>query len=177
VTGDPFSGDQLTQALSPNDTLVHLIGTPRPSPAKAQQFLEVDLASIRVATAAAARAGVAHLVYVSVAHPAPVMRAYIAARVEGEALIAATGIPATILRPWYVLGPGRRWPSALLPVYWICERIPATRDAARRLGLVTHEQMLAALVTAVENGPGAAAIIDVPAIRALPGNRFALPSG
>jgi hypothetical protein len=37
--------------------------------------------------------------------------------------------------------------------------------------------MLAALVTAVENGPGAAAIIDVPAIRALPGNRFALPSG
>ena len=33
------------------------------------------------------------------------MHAYIAARTQGEALVRATGIPATILRPWYVLGP------------------------------------------------------------------------
>ena len=50
------------------------------------------------------------------------MKAYIAARTEGEALVRATGIPATILRPWYVLGPGHWWPYALLPFYklWVC---------------------------------------------------------
>ena len=54
----------------------------------------------------AAQAAVDHFVYISVAHPAPVMHAYIAVRQEGEALIRATRIRATILRPWYILGPG-----------------------------------------------------------------------
>src|SRR5206468_5040947 len=96
---------------------VLLIGTPHPTPAKAAEFRRVDLASIGAATSASQRAGVRHLVYVSVAHPAPVMRAYIAARQEGEALVAASGIPATVLRPWYVLGPGHRWSYLLLPFY------------------------------------------------------------
>jgi len=72
-------------------------------------------------------------VYVSVAHPAPVMQAYVAARVEAEALVAATGIPATILRPWYVLGPGHRWPMLLLPLYTLLRLLPATRESAERL--------------------------------------------
>jgi uncharacterized protein YbjT (DUF2867 family) len=166
VTGDPFSSDALASQLSPTDTLVHLIGTPRPSPAKAQQFLDVDLASIRAASRAAARARIAHIVYVSVAHPAPMMRAYIDARTQGEAMVLATGIPATILRPWYVLGPGHRWPYALLPVYWLFERMPSKRDAALRLGLVTHAQMITALMRAIEDGPHDQGVRDVPAIRA-----------
>ena len=57
----------------------------------------------------------------------------------------------TIVRPWYVLGPGHRWPYALLPMYWLCERIPSTRDGVRRLGLVTLPQMTRTLVSAIEN--------------------------
>jgi uncharacterized protein YbjT (DUF2867 family) len=166
VTGNPFSAEELAEALAAADTLVHLIGTPRPSPAKARQFQDVDLASIRAAAAAATRARIAHIVYVSVAHPAPVMRAYIAARAQGEALVRETGIPATILRPWYVLGPAHWWPHALRPFYWIFERIPSTRDAARRLGLVTHAQMVAALMRAIEDGPRGVRVIEVPEIRA-----------
>lgn len=49
--------------------------------------------------------GVRHIVYVSVAQPAPVMRAYVDARREGEACVRDTGIAATIVRPWYILGP------------------------------------------------------------------------
>ena len=75
-------------------------------PAKAAQFRSIDLASAKAAISAATSAGVRHFVYVSVAHPAPVMRAYIAARVEAEEAIRASGLPATIVRPWYVLGPG-----------------------------------------------------------------------
>lgn len=166
IPGDPLSSDQLAAALSPGDTLVHLIGTPRPSPAKAQQFIDVDLASIRAAAAAAARARIAHIVYVSVAHPAPVMKAYIDARVKGEEAVRATGIPATILRPWYVLGPGHRWPYALLPIYKVLEHIPSKRASALRLGLVTHQQMMTALMCAIEDGPAAAGVRDVGAIRA-----------
>jgi uncharacterized protein YbjT (DUF2867 family) len=163
--GDPFSVDALAAALSSDSTLVHLIGTPRPSPAKARQFLDVDLASIRTAAAAATRARIAHIVYVSVAHPAPVMRAYIAARREGERVVRSSGIAATILRPWYVLGPGHWWPYALLPLYWLFERVPSTRDGAQRLGLVTQREMVAALVAAIEDGPERARVLDVAAIR------------
>lgn len=112
-------------------TVVHLDGTPHPNPSKAAEFERVDLASIR-ATCYAARASAArHLIYVSVAHPAPVMRAYIAVRCQGEDLIAATGLPATILRPWYVLGPGHRWPHLLTPIYAILRR--AFPDASDRI--------------------------------------------
>jgi len=166
VSGNPLLVDDLANALRPGDTLVALIGTPRPNPAKAAQFHRVDLASIEAATAAASRVGIAHIVYVSVAHPAPVMKAYIAVRTRGEALIRATGIAATILRPWYVIGPGHWWPSALVPVYWLLDRVPATRAASQRLGLVTHAQMIAALVRAIEREPRGVAIMDVPAIRA-----------
>ncbi len=86
-------------------------------------------------------------------------------RAEVEALIRRSGMNATILRPWYVLGPGRRWPLLLKPVYWLLERIPATRDSARRLGLVTQRQMLAALVNAVERPASGIRIVEVPGIR------------
>jgi uncharacterized protein YbjT (DUF2867 family) len=157
-----FMGD-----VTSRDTVVHLVGTPRPSPAKAREFRDVDLASAREAIAAAANARVRHFVYVSVAHPAPVMRAYIAARFEAERLIEESGVPATILRPWYVLGPGHWWPSVLKPAYWVLERIPSTRESALRLGLVTIDDMTRALVAAVERTPEHIRIVSVPDIRSV----------
>jgi uncharacterized protein YbjT (DUF2867 family) len=125
----------------------------------------VDLASIRATMAAVRGTSVRHLVYLSVAQPAPVMRAYIAARREGEALVRAGEISATFVRPWYVLGPGHRWPAALIPLYALLERLPGTRAGALRLGLVTLPQLVAALVDAVEHPPAGIRVMDVPAIR------------
>jgi uncharacterized protein YbjT (DUF2867 family) len=167
VTGSPFAIADLERALSPGDTLVHLIGTPRPNPRKAKQFREVDLASAEIAARAAARVGAAHLVYVSVAHPAPVMHAYIEARTQAEAAFRATGIPLTILRPWYVLGPGHWWPMVLLPLYKVLEAVPSKRAVALRLGLVTHAQMINALLCAIEEGPQGIRVIEVPEIRGM----------
>lgn len=93
------------------------------------------------------------------------MQAFIAVRAEGEALIRASEMKATFVRPWYVLGPGHWWPYALLPFYWVAEPLPPTRDAARRLGLVTLSQMLNALVWSVESPPDDVRILDVPKIR------------
>lgn len=170
ITGDALDVQSIARALPLKATLVHLVGTPHPSPAKAAEFRSVDLASIRASIAAAQTAGAAHLVYVSVAQPAPMMRAYVAARAEGEAAIREANLTATILRPWYVLGPGHRWPIVLVPLAKLAEAFPPTRDAAQRLGFVTLAQMLAALVAAVEDPPpaGTQRIFDVPAIRRAP---------
>jgi uncharacterized protein YbjT (DUF2867 family) len=166
VVGDALDASTFAASIPANASLVHLVGTPRPNPSKAAEFRRVDLASIHASVEAAQRAGVRHFVYVSVAHPAPVMRAYIAVRQEGEALVGASGIPATILRPWYVLGPGHYWPCLLLPIYGILRQVPRTRDSAERLGLVTRDQMVAALLRAVEDGPPAGIrIVEVPEIR------------
>ena len=95
------------------------------------------------------------------------MHAYWEARAEAEADIREQRLDATILRPWYVLGPGHLWPSLLLPGYWIAERLPSKRlrDAARRLGLVTLDQMTAALVRAVETPVSGIRVVEVPGIR------------
>jgi uncharacterized protein YbjT (DUF2867 family) len=166
VVGDALDASTYANAVTPADTFVHLVGTPHPNPSKARQFEEVDLASVRAAVEAAGLAGVGHFVYVSVAQPAPVMRAYIGVRQRGERLIRESGMNATVLRPWYVLGPGRRWPMVLAPVYAVLRRLPATAEGARRLGLVTHAQMLAALVHAAEHPPAGVRIVEVPEIAA-----------
>jgi uncharacterized protein YbjT (DUF2867 family) len=167
VIGDALQLDSYTEHVRGADAFVHLIGVPHPSPAKGKQFHDVDLVSIRVAIKAAREAGIQHFVYLSVAQPAPVMKQFIAVRSAGEQMIRESGIPATFVRPWYVLGPGHLWPYVILPIYWILERLRKTRESAERLGLVTIDQMLSALVWSVENPPSGVQIVDVPKIREL----------
>ena len=167
VVGDALSADSIASALRPDDTVIHLVGTPHPSPTKADQFDRIDLMSIRCTVAAAKRIGVSQLVYVSVAQPAPVMAHYLWVRSLGEAMIREAGLTASIVRPWYILGPGHWWPKAIAPLYKLAELIPATRATAERLGLVTIEQFVIAMAREVENPPprGQRRIVDVPAIR------------
>lgn len=165
IEGDPLDPASFAHRIRPSDTFVEMVGVPKPSPAKAAQFRAVDLPAIRAAVPAAVEAGVEHFIYLSVAHPAPIMKAYIEVRMEGEELIRKSGLKASILRPWYVLGPGHRWPYALKPAYAILERIPSTRESALRLGLVRLDQMLRALVKSIETPAGDVRILEVPEIR------------
>ena len=146
--------------VAPADTFVHLVGTPHPNPAKAAQFQAVDLASIRAAVQAATSARVRHFVYVSVAHPAPVMHAFIEVRKQGEVLIKASGIGATILRPWYVLGPGHRWAHLLQPLYAVARLIPSMRASAERLALLPRQAVIDTLVRSVESPPDGVRVIE-----------------
>src|SRR5262245_26116824 len=84
VVANPLVHGSYRNAIPPADTFIHLIGTPHPSPAKAKQFREVDLVSVKVAIEAARSAGVRHFIYLSVAQPAPMMKAFLAVRSEGE---------------------------------------------------------------------------------------------
>jgi len=146
--------------VAPADTFVHLVGTPHPNPAKAAQFQAVDLASIRASVQAATSARVRHFVYVSVAHPAPVMHAFIEVRKQGEVIIKASGIGATILRPWYVLGPGHRWAHLLQPLYAVARLIPSMRASAERLALLPRQAVIDTLVRSVESPPDGVRVIE-----------------
>lgn len=165
VPGNALDAVTFLDAVPMHATYIHLTGVSHPSPAKAKQFRDIDQVSFEASLAAAKAAEAKHFIYVSVAHPAPVMHAYIAVRQACESRLTESGLNATILRPWYILGPGHRWPYALIPFYKLAAIIPAWRDSALRLGLVTHRQMLDALTEATTNPPCGIRIVAAPAIR------------
>ncbi|MEW5915429.1 MAG: NAD(P)H-binding protein [Gemmatimonadota bacterium] len=166
--GNALKAATFAQHIEPADTFLQLVGTPHPGPSKVAEFENVDFVSARESVRAAVEARVQHFIYLSVAHPVGVMQAYQGVRVRGEQMIRDAGLKATMLRPWYVLGPGHWWPIALLPLYGIAELVPSLRENARRAGLVTINQMVRAVVGAVEAGPPAdnPRVLDVRAIRA-----------
>jgi len=164
LSGNALDETTYMHAVNGFDTYVHMVGVAHPGPGKDRQFREIDQRSLEASVRAAA-GRVRNFVYVSVAQPAPAMKAYQAVRAACEQTIRAAGLQANVLRPWYVLGPGHRWPYALIPFYKLAEWIPATRDGAKRLGLVTLAQMTAALAWAVENPAEGVRLIDVPMIR------------
>jgi uncharacterized protein YbjT (DUF2867 family) len=164
VSGNALDANSYRQLIRPSDTFIHLVGVPHPSPSKAAEFRAIDLISAREAIDACAELAVHHFIYLSVAHPAPMMKDYIAVRAECEQLIQERRLNSTIFRPWYVLGPGHSWPYALLPFYKLGELLPFTRAGALRLGLVTLDQLILALVEAVESPVQGTRIVGVPEI-------------
>jgi uncharacterized protein YbjT (DUF2867 family) len=111
ITGNVLDSKTYQDQIPAGSTFVHLVGTPHPAPWKAAQFQSIDLVSLEQSVAAAKHAEVAYFVFLSVAHPAPTMRAFIEIRMQCEQLIRESGLNATILRPWYVLGPGHYGPT------------------------------------------------------------------
>ncbi len=153
IVADGISAAGYRSALKDCDTFVQLVGVTHPSPAKAAQFRTIDFESCRQAALAAKAARIPHFVYVSVAQPSPVMKAYVAIRQDCEALIRDAELNASVLRPFYILGPGRRWPLLLKPLFALAERLPVTRATARRLTFISIEDVTLALADAIENPP------------------------
>ncbi len=165
VTGNALDRKSYEGAVSGCDTFIHLIGVHHPGPGKKNLFKEIDLVSIEQAVPAAVSAGVKHFIYLSVAHPAPVMKEFVEVRMKGEELIHKSGLIASFIRPWYVLGPGHYWPYLILPLYKLFEIIPSAKETAQRLGLVTINQVVRCLGHAAGNPPHSTKIYNVPDIK------------
>lgn len=166
IVADPFDALAFQAAIPREAVFVQLLGVSHPSPKKAQQFQDIDLRSVKASADAAARAGVSHFVYVSVAMmPSKIMAAYQAVRKEGEAYCNNKNLHCSFIRPWYVFGPGHYWPVVLLPVYGIAELVPSWRQQARAMALVTIHQMLRTLVAVVEAEPKPLRIVEIKQIR------------
>jgi uncharacterized protein YbjT (DUF2867 family) len=154
VIADPFETAGFENQISPGSVFIQLLGVSHPSPKKKEQFISIDLRSVKASADAAKHAAVSHFIYVSVAQtPTRVMQDYQLCRAEGEQYILATNIPSTFIRPWYVTGPGHYWPLVFLPLLKMLELIPATAKKAKALRLVSIQQMLNTLLYAVENQP------------------------
>ena len=166
VIANPFEAASFMNDIPKGATLVQLLGVPHPSPKKKEQFKKIDLVSAKASAIAALHAGVAHFVYVSVAQtPTRIMYDYQQCRAEAETTIRATAIPATFIRPWYVIGPGHYWPLLFQPLFKILEWIPSTAAKAKARRVIYLRQMLNALVDAVENEATDINIIEVNDLR------------
>ena len=82
-------------------------------------------------------------------------------RTRREELIRTSGLPATILRPWYVLGQDSTGRISLKPCYWMAPQIPASRAEAIRLGLLTLTKMISALAASVALPADGIRIVEV----------------
>lgn len=168
VLGNALDSQTYKGKIPESDTFIHLVGVSHPSPSKKELFRKVDLVSLEQALDAALFSGIKNFIYISVAHPAPIMKDYTKVREICEEMIISSGIGATILRPWYVLGPGHRWPYLLLPFYKVLEKIPVTSESAIRLATVTLNQMVNAIIYAVANPlENKIRIVEVPEIKKL----------
>ena len=166
VTGNALDATTFAHHVSPSDTFVQLVGVPHPGPSKAAQFRSIDLVSVQQSVQAVKGTTIRHFVYLSVAHPAPVMQTYVEVRQEGERLVRETGLAATFVRPWYVLGEGHWWPYAILPLYWLWELSPKSRDTARRLYPVKLRNVILSMADAIDTPPDGVRIIEAPEMRA-----------
>jgi uncharacterized protein YbjT (DUF2867 family) len=167
VSGNPFDPSTFVASIPSGCTFVQLLGVSHPSPKKKELFRSIDLVSVKASVTAARQAGVGHFVYVSVAQvPTKIMEAFQAVRAEGEAAISEAGLKATVIRPWYVVGPGHYWPLLFLPLFKLLEWIPSTSAKAKALRLVSLRQMLNTLVFAVKHPPeGQERVIEIQDIR------------
>lgn len=154
VAANAFEPLDFNGSIPEGCTFIQLLGVPHPGPSKKEQFRKIDLASAKASVMAAQMAGVGHFIYISVAQtPSGIMQAYQSCRAEAEAAISATGIPATFIRPWYVIGPGHYWPLLIQPLLTLLELFPATSVKAKAFRVVYLKQLLNMLIHAVENTP------------------------
>jgi len=154
ITRDPFNAGTFVQDIEQGSTFIQLLGVSHPGPSKKNLFYKIDYASAKVSAGAAEQAACQHFVYVSVAQtPTSVMHDYQVCRAECEKMIRQSSLKTSIIRPWYIIGPGHYWPLFFLPLFKLLEFIPKTSAKAKSLRLVYLKQMLDALVYAVENPP------------------------
>ena len=79
-----------------------------------------------------------HFVYLSVAHPAPMMKAYIEVRVGVRGHAARQRDERHYSSGPGIARPRTPWPYAIMPFYWLLGALPATRarSATPRTGYV-----------------------------------------
>lgn len=119
VVGDLVDGTGLGPALAGVEVVLHLASSPR------SKVWETDVGGTRRLAVAAREAGVGHLLLVSVPGVEDVPYSYNHAKYAAEQIVAAAGVPYTVLRPsqfhpfistlvdmlhhWPVLPVGRGW--------------------------------------------------------------------
>lgn len=160
LVADPLDHSTFVDAIRGFDAFIQLIGTPSPNPAKVEEFRRIDGGAGKEGALACTAAGIGQYIYLSVPLDLPIMTSYVAVRAEVEALIRELGLHATIIRPFYVLGPGRRWPYLVMPLLWLSRIVPGLAQRTRSMIFNTRDQVVHAIVHAVLHPPTGVDVID-----------------
>lgn len=129
--GDVADPDDLDEALEGVDAVVHLVGIIQPS--KRQGFRTVHVEGTRRVIEAAGRAGIARYVHMSAlgVEEGRVASEYFRTKAEGEEVVRASGLEATIFRPSIVVGRESDFLARLIPVVRWSPIVPVPMPGAR----------------------------------------------
>ena len=152
IFGNALDAASYSYHIAEGSIFIHLIGVAHPSPAKKEAFQKIDWVSIQEAVKACKEKNITHFIYLSVNQfPSGIMKDYQEVRAAGEKLIIESGMNASFIRPWYVLGPGHWWPVLLKPIYWLAYLFPGAKEKAMQRDLVTIKQMINTLMYTVKH--------------------------
>ena len=155
VRGDLADASALSRLASGAEALIHVAGVV--SAATREGFAAGNIAGTRAILAAAAKTNVGHVIHVSsLAAREPDLSAYGWSKAAGEALVAASPVPFTIVRPPAVFGPGD---TDMLDLFRMAKRRVIPLPPPGGLSVI-YGPDLAALLLALATGPGAGATYE-----------------
>jgi uncharacterized protein YbjT (DUF2867 family) len=139
---DMDTGDGVRDALADADAVIHAASDPR-------RHAAVDVQGTRRLAEAAREAGTAHLVYVSIVGVDEIPFAYYRSKYEAERILAASGVPHSILRATQF----HAFVAAMIAGF---ARVPLLLPlpTSFRFQPVATAEVAERLVRAVEQGPG-----------------------
>lgn len=151
VAGALDKPDSLARLMTGADAVIHVAGVVN-APDRAG-FAAGNIAGTAAMLAAARNAGVARFVHVSsLAAREPALSDYGWSKAEAEALVAASGLDWTIVRPPAVYGPGDR---EMLELFRMARRGFVALPPGGRLSVIHAEDLARLLMALAERGaPG-----------------------
>ena len=116
--------DKLAAAMQGCGAVLQMIGTTRAQFDEHTSYESVDIGTTEALVRAAERAGVPRFVLLSSIGAGKPMGAYLKAKARAEALVTGSKLNYVIVRPSFILGPGRSAPRALVPVAKALKALP-----------------------------------------------------
>jgi uncharacterized protein YbjT (DUF2867 family) len=124
LQGDLVAGSGLDAATDGADVLIHAASSPR------KETERTDVDGTKRLLDAARRAGVGHVIYISIVGVDRVPAAYYRLKLEAERVVEGSGVPWTILRATqfhdfidFLFGAATRFRIGVLPKSWLVQSI------------------------------------------------------
>ncbi len=113
VAGSVTDLSDVRRAMRGVDKVIHLVAIIREVTSKGQTFDKVIGEGTENVAEAAQEAGVKKLIFMSALGATNMSTPYLRNKIAGEEAVKATGIPYTIFRPSYLIGPGGEFTALL----------------------------------------------------------------
>lgn len=113
IPGSVTNKDDVKRAMQDVDTVIHLVAIIREDKAKGQTFDRVIGEGTENVAQAAKEAGVKRIIFMSALGATNESTPYFRNKIKGEEAVKASGIPYTIFRPSFLIGPGGEFTALL----------------------------------------------------------------